>query len=124
MTVLNGKIFSVLYNIIKIFLLAMMEGSLESICVWVVVGYSILGWLVLTSIKINYGRLSHSFLAIEVDPRFGWFFFEVPNLLWACYFIFVRGEGVTLPYLLFILHYINRDIIYPLSLKTTTQVPL
>lgn len=91
---------------------------------WTVVGYSILGWLVLTGIKINYGRLSHSFLSIQVDPRFGWFFFEVPNLLWACYFIFLKGEGVTLPYLLFIVHYINRDIIYPLSLKTTTKVPL
>jgi len=102
----------------------MIELALENICVWVVLGYSILGWLVLTGIKINYGRLSHSFLSIQVDPRFGWFFFEVPNLLWACYFIFVKGEGVTLPYLLFIVHYINRDIIYPLSLKTTTQVPL
>jgi len=25
--------------------------------------------------------------------------------------------------LLFIIHYINRDLIYPLSLKTTTKVP-
>lgn len=97
---------------------------LETVCVAVVVGYALLGWLVLTGIKINYGRLSHSLSSIYVDPRFGWFFFEVPNLLWAYYFIVHQQVALSLAYLLFIVHYINRDIVYPLSLKTNTKVPL
>jgi hypothetical protein len=79
---------------------------------------------VLTGIKINYGRLSHSISSIHINPRFGWFFFEVPNLLWAFYFLFIKDSPLTLAYGLFIIHYVNRDIIYPLSLKTTTKVPL
>lgn len=86
--------------------------------------YSALGWLVLTGIKINYGRLSSSFSSIYINPKLGWFVFEVPNLIWAFYFIFIQGDSLSLAYVLFIIHYINRDIIYPLSLKSATTVPL
>lgn len=96
----------------------------ETICFYIVVGYSIVGWLVLTGIKINYGRLQSSLANIYFSPKFGWFFFEVPNLLWAAYFLFFLSNKLTLPYVLFILHYINRDIIYPWRLKSTTKVPL
>lgn len=78
----------------------------------------------LTGIKINYGRLQSSFAKIYFDPKFGWFFFEVPNLLWAAYFLFFMDNKLTLPYVLFIVHYINRDIIYPWRLKSNTKVPL
>ena len=101
----------------------MVELTLETFSVALVVFYTIFGWLVLTGIKINYGRLKQSLSSIYINPKFGWFFFEVPNLLWAVYF-FTQGASLSLAYLLFIVHYINRDIIYPLSLKSTTQVPL
>lgn len=94
------------------------------ICLGIVIGYSILGWLVLTGIKINYGRLSNSLTSIYFSPRIGWFIFQVPNLLWAGYFLFYLQNPITVPYLLFILHYVNRDIIYPLRLKSNTKVPL
>jgi hypothetical protein len=102
----------------------MLEMTLENICIATVLGYTLAGWLVLTGIKLNYGRLSYSLVKIQVDPRFGWFFFEVPNLVWAYYFIFVKDSPMTLAFALFIIHYVNRDIIYPLTLKTTTPVPL
>lgn len=101
-----------------------MEIGLYEICLGIVVGYSILGWLVLTGIKINYGRLSNSLAKVYFSPRIGWFVFEVPNLIWAAYFLFYLKNPLTLPYALFIIHYINRDIIYPLRLKSTTKVPL
>lgn len=97
--------------------------SLEEICVWTVLGFAVLGWLVLAGIKLNYGRLSSSLAKIYIDPRIGWFVFEVPNLLWAGYFL-LRGDPLSLGFLLFIVHYVNRDIIYPLRLKTQTKVPL
>lgn len=102
----------------------MWELTLESLSLGTVLVYSGLGWLVLTGIKINYGRLSSCFSSIYVNPQLGWFFFEVPNLLWAGYFLLFRGDSLSLAYALFIIHYINRDIIYPLSLKSATTVPL
>jgi hypothetical protein len=102
----------------------MVELTLESISVAIVVAYTVLGWLVLTGIKINYGRLKNSLSSVYVDPKIGWFLFEVPNLVWAFYFIYIQDSAMSFAYFLFIVHYINRDIIYPLSLKSTTQVPL
>lgn len=95
-----------------------------NLCLAIVLGYSALGWLVLTGIKLNYGRLSNSIAKVYLSPKIGWFLFEIPNLIWAAYFLLYLGNSLTLPYLLFIIHYINRDIIYPLRLKSTTKVPL
>lgn len=52
-----------------------MEFTLYNICLAMVVFYSALGWLVLTGIKINYGRLKNSFAKIYISPRIGWFLF-------------------------------------------------
>lgn len=86
--------------------------------------YTLAGWLVPLGIKIGYGRLKNSTLSLELPPKLAWFLFEVPNLIWAVYFILIRGDQLSLGYGLFIVHYINRCIIYPLSLKTTNKVPL
>ena len=102
----------------------MFSCSFETLCLWIVIAYAILGWLVLFGVKLNYGRLSHSIAKVYIDPRWGWFIFEVPNLLWAAYFLFYEGVSLSMGYTLFIAHYINRDIIYPLSLKSHTKVPL
>ena len=88
------------------------------------VAYSLFSWLVLTGVKLNYGRLSHSFASIYVNPKFGWFFFELPNIAWAIYFLFVLNHELSYAFALFIMHYINRDIIYPLTMKSNTRVPL
>ena len=101
-----------------------MHIGMYEICLAIVLIYSALGWLVLTGIKLNYGRLSNSMAKIYMNPKIGWFLFEIPNLLWALYFIFYLGNSINLPYILFIIHYINRDIIYPLNLKSNTKVPL
>lgn len=74
-------------------------------------------------VKIGYGRLKNSLFKFELNPRLAWFLFEVPNLIWAVYFLLVCQNKLTFGYSLFILHYINRDIIYPLRMKTTNKVP-
>ena len=98
--------------------------SLEIVCIVVVLFFTAFGWLVPLGVKIGYGRLKNSFVKFEVEPRLAWFLFEVPNLIWAFYFLVIRQDKLTLGYGLFILHYINRDIIYPLRLKTKNKVPL
>lgn len=100
------------------------DPSLYDICVGIVIFYTLVGWLVPLGIKIGYGRLKNSLIKIYLNPKLAWFLFEVPNLIWAVYFLFVSGDHLTLAYGLFILHYINRDIIYPLTMKSTNKVPI
>lgn len=90
----------------------------------VVLLYTVVGWLVPLGIKLGYGRLKNSVVKFELPPRLAWFLFEVPNLIWALYFLVVCQDGLSLGYGLFILHYINRDIIYPLRMRSTNKVPI
>jgi len=94
------------------------------ICVVIILVNMAMGWTVLLGTPIYYGRLSRSFSKVQFDPKLAWFLFEVPNLLWALYFLVFKNASVSLGLLLFVVHYFNRDILYPLSLKTTTKVPL
>lgn len=36
----------------------------------------------------------------------------------------IQKHSISLAYSLFIIHYVNRTIIYPLRLATVTQIPL
>lgn len=94
------------------------------VSVLVVIGFAIAGWLFPFNSPINYGKLKKSVSNIEIGPRLNWFLMELPNLIWAFYFVFVKGNPITIGYALFILHYINRDIVYPLMMKTNTKVPI
>ena len=100
------------------------ELSMYNISILIIVAYTIFGWLVPLGVNIGYGRVKGSILKVQFDPKISWFLFEVANLIWAIYFIFVQGDSLSLGYILFIIHYINRDIIYPLRMKTTNKVPL
>jgi 3-oxo-5-alpha-steroid 4-dehydrogenase 1 len=95
-----------------------------NIGVIIVIIFTIVGWLVPLGIKIGYGRLKNSLFKLQVQPKLAWFLFEVPNLIWALYFIVYCNDSISLGYGLFIIHYINRDIIYPLRMKTTNPVPI
>lgn len=98
--------------------------DIYTISVIFVVGYSLFGWLIPLGIKINYGRLKDSLSKLDLPPKLSWFFMEIPNLLWVLYFIFIIGDSLSWGYCLFIIHYINRTIIYPLRLNTNTPLPL
>ena len=98
--------------------------DIYTISVIFVVGYSLFGWLIPLGVKINYGRLKDSLSKLDLPPKLSWFFMEIPNLLWVLYFIFIIGDSLSWGYCLFIIHYINRTIIYPLRLNTNTPLPL
>lgn len=101
-----------------------LEDTFYYICLAIVIANMIGGWTVLFGTPVYYGRLSSSISKILIEPKLAWFLFEVPNLIWVTYFALYRDMPFSVGILLFTIHYINRDIIYPLSLKTTTKVPL
>lgn len=51
------------------------EDLLYKVCFAIVIAYTAFGWLTLTGIKLNYGRLSNSLMNFYLNPKFAWFFF-------------------------------------------------
>jgi hypothetical protein len=100
------------------------EWNFYHVCFAIVVAYILAGWLVPLGIKINYGRLKGSLFAFEFPPRLAWVLMELPNLAWIFYFLAIKGDKLGLGYLLFAVHYINRTIIYPLTLKSKNTIPI
>lgn len=83
-------------------------------------------------------KQNHWWFGPKFDARWSWFLFECPNLIWACYYYssmpypqssigsgsYTISTNMVLMSL-FTLHYINRDIIYPLRMNPISQkVPL
>lgn len=98
---------------------------MEQWCVAILVGYSISGWIVLTDIKlVNYGRFLCSISKIHAPARISWLMLGIPNWLLFIYFLLYKRLSLSLPYGLFLVHYIHRDIIYPLTMKSTTSMPI
>jgi protein-S-isoprenylcysteine O-methyltransferase Ste14 len=99
--------------------------TLHSISITIVIVSSLASWLNSRVIKIiNYGRLKGSLFPFEFPPRIAWCLMELPNLIAVFYFTAVEGDGLGLGLALFLLHYLNRTIIYPLTLRTTTKIPV
>lgn len=63
----------------------------------------------------------------SIQPRLAWFLFESPNLLWAihtCFFQPATSEHQVAAIILFgffVLHYIQRDLVYPWLLSPRTK---
>jgi hypothetical protein len=51
------------------------EDFMYKIALGIVLSYSAFGWLTLTGIKLNYGRLSNSLMNCYLNPKFAWFLF-------------------------------------------------
>lgn len=75
--------------------------------------------------KTMLSKRRQAFLGPLLPPRLSWFIFESPNLIWS--YICWRErredlEGINQVLLsLFVLHYLQRDILYPLILSTNTK---
>lgn len=61
------------------------------------------------------------------NPRLAWFLFESPNLIWSGCLYFSRDEALFQCWSnrillgLFVIHYVNRCIVYPLRIAKTSQ---
>lgn len=87
--------------------------------------YSLSGWLVLTDLKVvNYGRFLCSLTKLHLPARLSWLLLGIPNWCLFSYFLIYNHDALTLPYCVFLVHYINRDILYPLTMKSTTYMPI
>lgn len=79
-------------------------------------------------IKAPYGK--HSSASRKWGPtinaKLAWALFEAPNLAWALYAILSRDEEVfdstnIVLFSLFVVHYINRCIIYPMMISRNSR---
>jgi len=91
----------------------------------IVVGWIILAFLlfpVILKIPAPYGRHSRNDWGPLVNNRLGWFIMESPALFAFAYFV-LKGGGyqqivIFSFFLLWVIHYLNRAIIFPLRIKT------
>jgi 3-oxo-5-alpha-steroid 4-dehydrogenase 1 len=82
----------------------------------------------------NWGKTYRTLLGPTVPPRIAWCLFEIPNLFWAALCYCCRTDRRRIGFLptpnmillmLFVGHYINRAIVYPLTLNPhTKRLPL
>ena len=100
--------------------------NIATIC-WMLSGLLIFG--VLFKITAPYGKfISHKWGAM-VSNRVGWIVMEAPPLLLFSYFFFWGNNYQNVVciaiYLLWMMHYLNRDLIFPFRTKTSgKKMPL
>ena len=75
----------------------------------------------LFKVNTGYGKfLPSATRGFLVSSALAWFIYESPNLIIGFYFLFFKSFPMTIPNLaifsLFLIHYIHRDLIYPLKL--------
>ena len=88
-------------------------------------------FLIPTLLKVTapYGRHSNNEWGISIDNRLGWMIMEVVSpMVFAYFFITGNTEKSSIMWVFFglwILHYFNRSVIFPLRIRTTgKKIPL
>jgi protein-S-isoprenylcysteine O-methyltransferase Ste14 len=84
--------------------------------------------LILTRITAPYGRHSSGKAGPGVPPRLGWFLMELPALLtfpaWALTAPTPQSPVLWPLLAMWVLHYGNRTLVYPLRLRSGTPLPV
>ena len=80
-------------------------------------------------IKAPFGRHTSEKWGLSINNKLGWFIMELPSLLIMMYFLVFGSNSlnsyVWILFLLWILHYTNRTLIYPFRIKATPKrIPL
>ncbi len=88
--------------------------------IWI--GIAFLVFVINLKIKAPYGRHSKTTWGPMIDNKLAWFLMELPALL-VCPILFFIGTGekthiASFLVLLWIIHYFNRTIIFPLRIQT------
>ncbi len=100
--------------------------NIAAIC-WMLSGLLIFG--VLFKITAPYGKFISNKWGAMVSNRMGWIVMESPPLLLFSYFFFwgnnYQNVVCMVIYLLWMMHYLNRDLIFPFRTKTSgKKMPL
>lgn len=95
--------------------------SYEGLSCMMVILISLSSWLQnIFPIKVGYGKFSHK-STILISASLAWFIYESPNLIFTVYFLIFNDFPMKIPNLallsLFAIHYIHRDLLYPLKLR-------
>lgn len=80
-------------------------------------------------IKAPFGRHTSEKWGISINNKLGWFVMELPSLAIMVYFLIYGANSlksyVWILFFLWIFHYVNRTLIYPLRIKATPKrIPL
>ena len=106
-----------------------MEKPTFDLLVWLWTGVAVIIMLVLLFITAPYGRHSKRTWGVTIPDRLGWFLMEIPAPL-IFFLLVITGEGeknaaVWVITALYLLHYTNRALIYPMRIRTTgKEMPL
>jgi 3-oxo-5-alpha-steroid 4-dehydrogenase 1 len=89
---------------------------------------AIISFFFLFRINAPYGRFSDNNWGILIGYKIGWFIQEIISPLTFSYF-FITGlaNKNIISWILFsiwVIHYINRSIIFPLRLSNTSKIPI
>lgn len=99
-----------------------MDLKLFTTLVYAWIGLGILIFFVLFFISAPYGRHTRKNWGSMISNKMGWIMMELPSLLTFSYFV-ITGEGEKNEFIwffsaLWILHYINRSLIFPFRIKS------
>jgi hypothetical protein len=102
-----------------------MSTSTFNILVLIWIGFAILLFPVILKIPAPYGRHTRTNWGPMINNKVGWFIMEAPALFIFAYFIFTGENFKELIILIFaflwIIHYFNRVIIFPLRIRTKSK---
>ncbi len=101
--------------------------SLESIelisYLWIALALSV--FILLFFVTAPFGRHSSAKWGWMISNKLGWFIMELPSLLIMIYFLLWGSHSfashVWILFVLWIVHYTNRTLVYPLRIKSTPK---
>lgn len=81
--------------------------------------------VILYFVKAPFGRHTSDRFGMTINNKLGWFLMELPSLLiMVCFLVWGSYSRPSFAWILFVLwiaHYANRTLIYPLRIKPTTK---
>lgn len=89
---------------------------------------AIISFFLLFKITAPYGKFSNKKFGFLIDYKLGWFIQEIISPLFLFYFFIIgNGEKSIIHWfliLIWIIHYINRSIIFPLRINISSKIPI
>lgn len=99
-----------------------MEKNLFSLLVWIWIIVAVITFIILLFVTAPYGRHSKKTWGVTIPDRLGWFLMEIPGpVIYLCLVITGSGPKTVTVWVitgLYLLHYTNRAVIYPLRIRT------